>query len=103
MIPEFQESAMFKIVLIPVVMLLLGQFDVAQAKSSGHAAQQSASSSSSTLRGNSNDRKGGRYLARAIKKLPGKKKPPTVMLKGAAARTSPEKVEAGSENIRRVK
>ena len=93
---------MFKIIWIPVVVLLLGQFDVAQAKS-GHAAQQSASTSSSTLRGNSNDRKGGRYLARAIKKLPGKKKPPTVMLKGAAARTSPEKVEAGSENIRRVK
>jgi hypothetical protein len=90
---------MFKIVWIPVVVLVLGQFDVAHAKSSGHAAQQSGSSSPSILRGNSTDRKGGRYLARSAKKLPGKKKPPTVMLKGV----SPEKVEAGSENIRRVK
>lgn len=103
MIPELQESVMFKIVWLPVVVLVLGQFDVAQAKSSGPAGHQSGSSSQSILRGNSNDRKGGRYLAPAAKRLPRKRKPPTVMLKDAATRTSPEKVEAGSENIRRVK
>jgi hypothetical protein len=99
-IQEPQELLMFKIAWIPVVVLVLGQFDVAHAKSSRHAAQQSGSSSPSILRGNNNDRKGGRYLARSAKKLPGKKKPPAVILKGAAV---PEKVEAGSENVRRVK
>ena len=54
-----------------------------EAKGGGsHASQQSGKSSASTLRGgNNNDQKGGRYLARSLKKLPGKKKPPTLTLK----------------------
>ena len=41
-----------------------------------------ATTSSSLLRGNNGgDRKGGRYLASSAKKLPGKRKPPTLTLK----------------------
>ena len=41
-----------------------------------------ATTSSSLLRGNNqNNQKGGRYLASATKKLPGKRKPPTLTLK----------------------
>jgi hypothetical protein len=57
----------------------------ADAKGNGsHSShQQTGKNSASTLRGNNgNDRKGGRYLAPAAKKkLPGKKKPPTLTLK----------------------
>lgn len=55
----------------------------------------------SLLRGNNgNSQKGGRYLASTAKKLPGTRKTSTVTLKRGI---TPEKVEAGSENVRRVK
>jgi hypothetical protein len=55
----------------------------------------------SLLRGNNGgDRKGGRYLASSARKLPGTRKSSTVTLKRGI---TPEKVEAGSENVRRVK
>jgi hypothetical protein len=54
------------------------------ARCGSHASHPTANSSAATLlRGsNGSDRKGGRYLAApAAKKLPGKKKPPTLTLK----------------------
>jgi hypothetical protein len=51
------------------------------------------------LRGNNTDRgKGGRYLAASAKTIPGKRKPRTF-----ERNATPEKVEAGSENVRRAK
>jgi len=63
---------------------------------------QSGRASPSLLRGNNaNDNgKGGRYLAGYAKKVPCTRKTSTVTLKRGM---TPEKVEAGSENIRRVK
>ena len=48
-----------------------------------HTTKQADTSSSLLRGGTSNDRKGGRYLATpspSLKKLPGKKKPPTLTL-----------------------
>lgn len=57
--------------------------------------------SRSLLRGNNGDNgKGGRYLAGYARKLPGTRKSSTVTVKRGI---TPEKVEAGSENVRRVK
>lgn len=60
--------------------LAIATAGVAEAKGASHGSHQSANAS--TLRGgNGNDRKGGRYLAPAMRKLPGKRKPPTLTLK----------------------
>lgn len=55
----------------------------AAARSGAHGSHQSSNATSATLRGSSgNNQKGGRYLAPATaKKLPGKRKPPTLTLK----------------------
>jgi hypothetical protein len=56
--------------------------DAASGQASGKRTHKSVTATTSGLRGNSgNNRKGGRYLASASKKLPGKRKPPTLTLK----------------------
>ena len=55
--------------------------DAASGQATGKRMHKPYTATTSTLRGsNGSDRKGGRYLA-AAKKLPGKRKPPTLTLK----------------------
>jgi hypothetical protein len=81
---------------------------IAHARGGGasHSDYHSVNSSASLLRGsNGNNQKGGRYLSSSVKRIPGTKKSTTVTLKrgiSAKSHATPEKIEAGSENIRRV-
>ena len=70
--------------ILAAALLISGLSSPAQARGGGgsHSSHQTTNSSAGLLRGNSgNDSKGGRYLASPAKKLPGKRKPPTLTLK----------------------
>ena len=95
----------FILCVVANLLLLTG---IAHARGGGsHSEHQSVNSSASLLRGsNNNNQKGGRYLAPSMRKIPGTRKSSTVTLKrgsSAKAHATPDKAEAGSENIRRVK
>ena len=68
---------------LTAIWLALAPSSAVQAKGGGSQSSHQATSNSAALLGgnNGNDKKGGRYLASPAKKLPGKRKPPTLTLK----------------------
>lgn len=90
-VPSGIEEVVMNKIMTLSALLLFGLMAVAgsplqarEKNGSGPAHVSKSSDTAGLLRGGTSDRKGGRYLAApssSLKKLPGKKKPPTLTLK----------------------